>query len=51
MTFNKKYGMTLSEAVENGAGAPDSLAIFAAFIEGSRNYDCNENYEGIIKGN
>ncbi len=43
--------MTITEAIANGNGAPDTLAVFGAFIEGSSHYDYNENYEGIIKGN
>ena len=47
MTYNKKYGNDFNEALTNGDGAPDTLAVFGAFFKVGK---YNEWYENILDG-
>jgi hypothetical protein len=46
--FNKKYGNDLNEAITNGAGAQDTLAVLGVLIEVGDSD--NEAYEHITQG-
>ncbi len=47
MTFNKKYGNTPGQAIFNGNGAFDTLAVFGVFFTVG---DYNEDYDNILDG-
>ncbi len=47
MTYNKKYGNDINEAILNGGTNPDVLAVFGAFFKVG---DYNKWYENILDG-
>ncbi len=47
MTFNKKYGNSPGQAIANGGGAFDTLAVFGAFFTVGK---YNRDYDNILNG-